>query len=134
MFSDFQVTQTARMRRSSASRTASARINLRIVAVFAYLRFCLAETVDLQDFEGDMRAMADLAEARPGYEWSEIGPSMADPSVYLVVSEWDIVEDVRSWEHEPVHVEIQQKWGPQFRETPSVGAPPRGVLYRSLGS
>jgi hypothetical protein len=31
------------------------------MAIFVYMRFCLAETADRQDFEGDLRAMAELA-------------------------------------------------------------------------
>jgi hypothetical protein len=45
------------------------------VAIFVYLGFRLAETADIQDFEGDMRAMAELAETQPGYVWSEMGRS-----------------------------------------------------------
>jgi heme-degrading monooxygenase HmoA len=88
------------------------------VAIFVYLRFCLAQSADLQDFEGDMQAMAGLAESRPGHVWSELGRSMGDPTVYVVVSEWDEVDDVRRWEHEAAHVEIQKKWEPLFREPP----------------
>ena len=71
-----------------------------------YLRFCLAETADRQDFEGDLRAMAELAETHPGYLWSDMGPSMIEPSMYVVVSEWYGMDHVRSWEHEAAHVGI----------------------------
>lgn len=84
------------------------------MAILVYLRFRLAETVDIQDFEGDMRAMAELAEAQPGYVWSEMGRSMQDQLVYVVVSEWDDIDDVRGWEHNGVHVEVQHKWEPQL--------------------
>jgi heme-degrading monooxygenase HmoA len=60
--------------------------------------------------------MAELAESRPGHLWSEVGRSMEEPSVYVVVSEWGGVDDVRSWEHERAHVVIQRKWEPRFRE------------------
>jgi heme-degrading monooxygenase HmoA len=85
------------------------------VAIFVYLRFCLAETADRRDFEADLRAMAELAESQPGHLWSEMGRSMEEP-VYVVLSEWNDVDDVRSWEHEGAHVEIQRKWEPQFHE------------------
>ena len=48
------------------------------------------------DFEGDLRAMAELAEAQPGYLWSDMGPSMVEPSVYVVVSEWYGIDYVRA--------------------------------------
>ena len=86
------------------------------MSIFVYLRFQLVQTADRQDFEGDLRAMAELAESQPGYLWSEMGPSLEESSVYVVVSEWDEVDDVRRWEHEPVHTEIQRKWEPQFSE------------------
>jgi heme-degrading monooxygenase HmoA len=86
------------------------------VPIFVYLRFCLAETADRQDFEGDLRAMAELAETQPGYLWSDMGPSMVEPSVYVVVSEWYGIDHVRAWEHEATHDEIQHKWEAHFRE------------------
>jgi heme-degrading monooxygenase HmoA len=86
------------------------------VAIFVYLRFRLAETADIQDFEGDMRAMAELAETQPGYVWSEMGRSMQDQPVYVVVSEWDDIDDVRAWEHNAVHVEVQHTWEPHLLE------------------
>lgn len=84
------------------------------MTTFVYLRFRLTETADIEDFEGDMRAMAELAETQSGYLWSEMGRSMQDQLVYLVVSEWDEIDDVRAWEHNEVHVEIQRKWGPNL--------------------
>jgi heme-degrading monooxygenase HmoA len=86
------------------------------MAIFVYLRFWLADTADIQDFEGDMRAMAELAETSPGYVWSEMGRSMQDQPVYVVVSEWDDIDDVRAWEHNVVHVEVQLKWKPHLQE------------------
>jgi hypothetical protein len=50
------------------------------VAVFIYLRFRLGDTADIQDFEGDVRAMAELAQTQPGYVWSEMGLSIRDRS------------------------------------------------------
>jgi heme-degrading monooxygenase HmoA len=86
------------------------------MAIFVYLRLRLAETADLQDFEGDMQAMSELAETQPGYVWSEMGRSMQDQLVYVVVSEWDDIDDVRDWEHHEVHAEIQRKWEPHQQE------------------
>jgi heme-degrading monooxygenase HmoA len=60
--------------------------------------------------------MAELAESQPGHLWSEMGRSMEEPSVYVVLSEWADIDNVRGWEHEEVHVEIQRKWEPHFHE------------------
>jgi heme-degrading monooxygenase HmoA len=87
------------------------------VAIFVCMRFCLAETADRQDFEGDLRAVAELAETQPGYLWSDMGPSMVVPSVYVVVSQWCGIDHVRAWEHEATHEEIQHKWEAQYRES-----------------
>src|SRR6266511_2538126 len=63
-----------------------------------------------------MRAMMELASRQPGYRWADMGPSLVDPSVYLVVSEWDDVEQVRAWEHEEEHSGVMEKWEPLYRE------------------
>jgi heme-degrading monooxygenase HmoA len=86
------------------------------VTILSYLRFSLTREADRQDFEKDMRSMLDLATRRPGYRWAEMGPSLLDPTVYLVVSEWDDVEQVRAWEHEEEHSGVMEKWEPQYRE------------------
>jgi heme-degrading monooxygenase HmoA len=86
------------------------------MAIFVYLRFRLAETADMQDFERDMGAMAEIAMTQPGYMWSEMGRSMPDQLAYVVVSEWDDIDDVRGWEHNEMHVEIQRKWEPHLHQ------------------
>jgi heme-degrading monooxygenase HmoA len=86
------------------------------VTILSYLRFVLGPEADREDFERDMQAMLELAMAQPGYQWAEMGPSMLDPSVYLVVSEWDDVELVRAWEHVEEHAGIMEKWEPVYRE------------------
>jgi heme-degrading monooxygenase HmoA len=86
------------------------------VAILVYLRFSLADAADLDDFRGDLWAMAELAQDQPGHRWSEIGRSIQEPTVFVIASEWTTVDDVRAWEHEDRHVEIQHKWEPLFRE------------------
>jgi heme-degrading monooxygenase HmoA len=86
------------------------------VSVLSYLRFALSPNADRDDFEHDMRAMLGLAESQPGYRWSEMGSSMVDPTVYVVVSEWDDVDRIRSWEHEEEHSGVMKKWEPLYRE------------------
>ena len=86
------------------------------MSVVSYLRFSLAPGFDREDFERDMHAMLALATGQPGYQWAEMGPSMTDPSVYLVVSEWDAVDQIRAWEHEEEHSGVMDKWLPCYRE------------------
>jgi heme-degrading monooxygenase HmoA len=84
------------------------------VTILSYLRFTLRPEADRDDFERDMRAMLELARGQPGYQWADMGPSMLDPAIYLVVSEWDDVELVRAWEHVEEHAGIMQKWEPVY--------------------
>jgi heme-degrading monooxygenase HmoA len=86
------------------------------MTILSYLRFSLLPHADLQDFDRDMRDMLTLGREQPGYRWTEMGPSMVDPGVYLVVSEWDTVEQVRAWEHVPEHEAVAKKWEPFYRE------------------
>ena len=86
------------------------------MTILSYLRFALLPEADHEEFERDMRAMLDLAIGQRGYRWAEMGPSMIDPAAYLVISEWEDVEDVRAWEHEEEHSGVMQKWEPQYRE------------------
>lgn len=86
------------------------------MAILVYLRFSLADAADLDDFRGDLWAMAELAQDQPGHHWSEIGQSIREPTVFVIASEWTTVDDVRAWEHEDRHVQIQHKWEPLFRE------------------
>ncbi len=84
--------------------------------ILSYLRFSLRTGSDLAAFEGDMHAMLSLAERQPGFRWAEMGPSIIDDHVYLVVSEWDSVEQVRAWEHEEEHSDVMERWEPHYRE------------------
>ena len=86
------------------------------MTILSYLRFSLVPGADREDFERDFHAMLRLAEGQPGYRWSDIGPSLIDSSIYMVVSEWDDVEHVRAWEHEEEHTGVMQKWEPRYRE------------------
>ncbi len=86
------------------------------VTILSYLRFSLTGEADREDFEKDMHAMLELARRQPGYRWAEMGPSLVDPAVYLVVSEWDDVVQVRAWEHEEEHSGVMEKWEPLYRD------------------
>ena len=86
------------------------------MTILSYLRFSLVPGADREDFEHDLHAMLRLAEGQPGYRWADMGPSLIDPSTYVVVSEWDDVEHVRAWEHEEEHTGVMQKWEPRYRE------------------
>jgi len=87
------------------------------MTVLAYLRFVLLPDADREGFERDLSAVRDLAEEQPGFRWSEIGHDPWDDRTYLVVSEWDEVEQVRAFEHHPEHEAIMARWDPRYAET-----------------
>jgi heme-degrading monooxygenase HmoA len=86
------------------------------LTVLAYLRFVLAEEADRGRFEDDLAAIRVLAEAQPGHRWSEVGRDPWDPRTYVVVSEWDEVEQVRAFEHHPEHERIIHCWETSYAE------------------
>jgi len=86
------------------------------VSILSYLRFALTEDADLEAFAGDIEAMRILAAEQPGYRWAEVGQDPRDPRVWVVVSEWDTVEQVRAWEHHPEHERLYDPWEPHYRE------------------
>jgi heme-degrading monooxygenase HmoA len=85
------------------------------MTVLVTLRFRLADAADIEEFEGDLRAMEALAGTQPGYRWSEMRRSVDDALVYLVVSEWDDIEQVRAWEREDRHA-VQLEWMSRLAE------------------
>jgi heme-degrading monooxygenase HmoA len=86
------------------------------MTVLSYLRFALRPTAPRDGFERDMHAMLELARTQPGFQWAEMGATMTDPDVYVVVSEWDEVEQVRAWEHVEEHEGVMERWEPHYRE------------------
>jgi heme-degrading monooxygenase HmoA len=86
------------------------------MTILSYLRFSLLPESDLAQFEEDLHAMLELARAQSGYRWAEMGPTMTDSTGYIVVSEWEDIEDVRAWEHIEEHEGVMQRWEPSYRE------------------
>ncbi|MGH2681767.1 MAG: antibiotic biosynthesis monooxygenase family protein [Actinomycetota bacterium] len=84
--------------------------------ILSYLRFVLADEADRATFEQDLFDMLRLAMSQPGYRWAEVTRSVTGEAVYVVVSEWDEVEQVRAWEHHPRHEEVIERWEERYRE------------------
>ncbi len=85
--------------------------------MFVYLRFVLSPEADRAAFEDDLLAMRRLAESQPGFHWSEVGRDPWKERTYLVVSEWDEVDQVRAYEHHPEHEAIMARWENRYEET-----------------
>ena len=87
------------------------------MAILSYLRFALRDEADREEFERDLDDMMRLTRRQPGFRWAEMGRSLEDGVVYIVVSEWDDVEQVRAWEHHPEHEVVIKRWETRYRDT-----------------
>jgi heme-degrading monooxygenase HmoA len=86
------------------------------VPILSYLRFALSVEADRTAFEKDLEDVAGLAVSQPGFRWAEVTRSVDDETVYVVVSEWDDVEQVRAWEHIEEHEGVMARWEQRYRE------------------
>jgi heme-degrading monooxygenase HmoA len=86
------------------------------VSVLSYLRFALADPADREAFERDLDEMMRLSREQPGFRWAEMGRGLEDDLVYIVVSEWDEVDQVRAWEHHPEHEVVIKRWEDRYRD------------------
>lgn len=67
-------------------------------------------------FERDLGEMLRVSRSQPGFRWAEVAQATTDDAVYLVVSEWDEIEQVRAWEHHPDHEAVMERWEGEYRE------------------
>lgn len=86
------------------------------MTVLSLLRFVLAEADDRERFEADLAAMRRLEAEQPGFRRAEIGRDPWDGRCYVVVSEWDDVEQIRAFEHHPEHEAIMRRWQDRYAE------------------
>lgn len=86
------------------------------MSILVYLRFVLGPEADGEVFERDLGAMQEPAGDRPGFRWSEVAGDPWGDRTYVVVSEWDEVDQVRACEHHTEHVAITERWEPQYAE------------------
>jgi heme-degrading monooxygenase HmoA len=86
------------------------------MTVMSYLRFVLDEHADRAEFECDLASVKELGERQPGFRWAEVGRDPWDDRTYVVVSEWDEVDQVRAFEHHPEHEAVMKRWDPNYAE------------------
>ncbi|HET6771221.1 MAG TPA: antibiotic biosynthesis monooxygenase family protein [Actinomycetota bacterium] len=86
------------------------------MTVLSYLRFSLQQGADAAAFERDLGEMLTLSRSQPGFRWAEVARATTGDPVYLVVSEWDQIEQVRAWEHHPEHEAVMDRWEGEYRE------------------
>jgi len=87
------------------------------MSVLSYLRFVLADADDRDRFEAELLAIRELEREQPGFRWAEVGRDPWNGRVYVVVSEWDDVEQVRAFEHHPQHEAVMRRWEDRYAET-----------------
>lgn len=78
--------------------------------VFSYLKLSFFDGTDFSKVEKDMDMLMNLSKSQKGFQWAELYQDPKDPKVYLIVSLWDAVEDVRAWEHHPDHEAVMNKY------------------------
>ena len=86
------------------------------MSVLSYLRFALTDLADREPFERDLHEMMRLSREQPGFRWAEMARGLEDDLVYVVVSEWDEVDQVRAWEHHPEHEVVIERWEDRYRD------------------
>ncbi len=72
------------------------------MSIFSYLKLPIPEGED-EKMLHDMEAMIPIAKEFPGHIWSEVLRPMNGEASYVIVSEWESIEDLRAWEHSPQH-------------------------------
>lgn len=82
--------------------------------VLSYLKLAIRDEAR-KDFEQDLDELLGLAPQQPGFRWVEVYQLRGDPSTYLILSEWETLEDLKAWEHSPRHEEAMTENEPRFR-------------------
>jgi heme-degrading monooxygenase HmoA len=73
--------------------------------VLSYLRMEM-DPGQIEAYEEDLREMIELARKAPGFLGVEVFRARNEPNVYLVLSEWESHDAMRSFLMLPRHVEI----------------------------
>ena len=84
------------------------------MAVVSYLRLTIGPERRAA-FEADLAAMVVLARQQPGFHWVEIYQQQDEPHTYLVLSEWESPEPMRSWLRHPEHLETLRNYKRRYQ-------------------
>lgn len=80
------------------------------MAIFSYLKLSFFEGTDFSELNKEMDSLMELAKSQKGFQWADLYTDPKDTKVYLIVSLWDTVEEIRAWEHHPVHEAAMDKY------------------------
>lgn len=64
----------------------------------------------------DLERMLALAKGQKGFLWAEVTQPRDDRYTWIILSEWEMVEDLRAWEHHPDHEKVMDENKPRFRD------------------
>lgn len=82
--------------------------------VLSYLKLCVREELK-EEFEQDLEEMLALAHQQEGFQGVEVFQLRGDAQTYLILSQWETIDQLRAWEHGPRHEEALKKHNPRFR-------------------
>ena len=84
------------------------------MAELVYLRLRVQEGHEEQ-MERDLRAALKVAEGQPGFRWAQFLRDLADPSAFVVLSEWRDQAGIDALESNPEYRRIVSAESPYFR-------------------
>lgn len=83
--------------------------------VISYLKL-MYKPEEFSKSTSDLDRMLELGKSQKGFRWVEVSQPRGDPNTWLILSEWETVEDLRAWEHHPEHEKVMDENEPRFRE------------------
>ena len=84
--------------------------------VLSYLRMEI-DPDQIEAYENDLKEMIRMARRTPGFLGVEVFQGRGEPNVYLVLSEWESHEAMRSFLMLPHHVEIMRGYKRGYGES-----------------
>lgn len=73
--------------------------------VLSYLHLPIPEG-DRERMKRELDAMLALARQQPGFRQVEVLQPLEGASAYIILSEWETLDQLRAWEHQPQHEAI----------------------------
>jgi len=72
------------------------------MSIFSYLKLPIPQDEEEKMLQ-DMKALIPLAKEFPGHIWSEVLRPIDGEASYVIASEWESLDALRSWEHSTEH-------------------------------
>lgn len=82
------------------------------MSVFSYLKLPVPEGQE-ESFRQDIDRLLPLAKQQPGFIWAEVVRPIDGPPAYVILSEWETLDQLRAWEHHPQHEPVMRAYPEQ---------------------